>query len=130
MTILANNLKYLRKKSNLSQQTIAENIGVDQKSYSNYETGHTAPNANILIKISDFFGKISIDLLLRVILSKEHYEFNNDVASVTGTTQGEAFVAIYKEGKKTIKDEKKGREHTEINPIIKEYRTKKPKSNE
>jgi transcriptional regulator with XRE-family HTH domain len=63
MTHLADNLKYLRTKSNLSQQKIANDIGITQRKYSYYETGQNEPSLNILLKFERFF-KCGVDLLI------------------------------------------------------------------
>lgn len=61
--MLAENLKYLRKEHALSQQKIADILGIPQRRYSNYETGTSEPNIETLIKIADYY-KISLDYLV------------------------------------------------------------------
>ncbi len=67
MITLANNLRYLRKERKLSQQEIADTIGIKQRTYSDYEMGKSLPTADVLVKLADFFGK-SLDILVRVSL--------------------------------------------------------------
>jgi transcriptional regulator with XRE-family HTH domain len=68
MTDFSTNLKKLRKSKNLSQQQIADNIGITQRTYSNYEAGISQPNCETLVKIANFF-KIRLDELLGVVYS-------------------------------------------------------------
>ena len=62
MTI-ANNIKELRKKSNLSQEAFAELINVSRSAVAKWETGNGLPDISNLKSISEVFS-ISIDSLL------------------------------------------------------------------
>lgn len=57
------NLEKLRVNAGVTQQTIAEKIGIKKTTYWSYETGRTQPDFETLIKIADYFG-CSIDYLL------------------------------------------------------------------
>lgn len=57
------NLKTLRKQKGVSQQKLAEAIGVSQQSINRYENHNIEPDISTLIKIADFFD-ISIDTLV------------------------------------------------------------------
>lgn len=69
MLYISDNLKWLRNKSQLTQQEAAEGMkfGVDQ--YKKYEYGKNVPPAESLLVISRYYH-VSIDLLLTVDLSK------------------------------------------------------------
>lgn len=56
-------MRELRKRKGLSQQEVSKILGVDQKTYSNYENGKTKPNFEVLQKISKLFS-CSIDDLV------------------------------------------------------------------
>jgi transcriptional regulator with XRE-family HTH domain len=56
-------LAFLREERKLSQESLANIIGVDHSTIANYETGARFPKYPILIKIADYFG-VSIDWLL------------------------------------------------------------------
>lgn len=60
---LAENLRLLRKKHQLTQAQMAVLLEVDRSAYSCYETGKTRPDYEKLIKISRFY-QVSIDDLL------------------------------------------------------------------
>ncbi len=47
----------------MRQSDLAEAVGIDQRTISNYETGRTNPDSDALIKLADFFG-VSIDYLV------------------------------------------------------------------
>lgn len=55
-------LKMLRKKKGLTQQEIAELLGVKRNTYSDWENCKCKPNYEKLEKIADFFG-VSLDWL-------------------------------------------------------------------
>lgn len=69
MLPIADNLKYLRGKRNLSQQQAADGMKMPCDRYKKYEYGKNIPPAESLIVISQFYH-ISIDLLLTVDLRK------------------------------------------------------------
>ena len=64
MTMISENLKYLRHLKKLTQEVIADDLGVTRSRISSYEEGRAAPSINFLIIVSDYFN-ISIDELLR-----------------------------------------------------------------
>jgi transcriptional regulator with XRE-family HTH domain len=64
---IAANLKFLRKRKRLSQQNLADTIGVKRTSYGAYELGIAEPTLASLLKISRFFS-IPVDYLLSVEL--------------------------------------------------------------
>ena len=63
-------LMSLRKKSGMSQEDLAERLGVSRQAVSRWELGTTLPDAPNLLKLSDLFG-VSVDYLLRDDYDKE-----------------------------------------------------------
>lgn len=63
------NLSFLRKRKQLSQADLANEIEIKRSSLSGYELGNSEPNFETLLRFSDFF-KMSIDKLLKVDLQK------------------------------------------------------------
>lgn len=61
--MLANRLKYLRQKTNLTQADLAMKIGVARTTYAMYEQAKREPDTDVLLKIADFF-EVSLDYLL------------------------------------------------------------------
>ena len=57
------NLKGIREDRDIKQKDIAKILNVSQNTYSQYETGVISLTAEVLIKLSDFYG-VSIDYLL------------------------------------------------------------------
>ncbi|MBQ7581051.1 MAG: helix-turn-helix transcriptional regulator [Clostridia bacterium] len=85
-------IRDLREDRDLRQKDVAEAIGVDQRSLSNYETGKTIPDAETIIALADFFhvstdyllghdsGNISSALLRIETIEKELSELKNKIA--------------------------------------------------
>lgn len=69
MSILSDNLRFLRDKQNLSQQKIADTLLITRSRYVKYEDGTSEPPIEILLRMSKYFS-ISIDLLVSVDLRK------------------------------------------------------------
>lgn len=60
---LSKNVANLRKKKGVTQETLAEFIGVTKASVSKWETGQSMPDVLILPKLASFFD-VSVDELL------------------------------------------------------------------
>ncbi len=58
------NLKLLRNRKKLSQEEVANSLGLTRSSYSGYENSVAQPNIESLILFSDFY-KVSVDDLIR-----------------------------------------------------------------
>ncbi|MBQ2769233.1 MAG: helix-turn-helix transcriptional regulator [Clostridia bacterium] len=50
-------LKELRIERNITQATLAKEIGYSQRAVSKWELDKTEPTASALIKLSEFFGE-------------------------------------------------------------------------
>lgn len=59
-----NNLKIFRKKSGLTQEQIAEKIGVSRQAIAKWENGDAMPDVENIIALADIFD-VSIDSLVR-----------------------------------------------------------------
>ncbi|MFT4566036.1 MAG: transcriptional regulator with XRE-family HTH domain [Saprospiraceae bacterium] len=73
MDKLANNIKFLRKKQNLSQVALGESLMLSRSNLAKYEKGIHDPGIEVLLRISRYF-KISVDLLLTVAIGDDNYE--------------------------------------------------------
>ena len=60
---LANNLKFLRKKSGKTQDALSSAVNIGRTTIANYEAGISEPNLETLVTFSTFFG-VSLDDLL------------------------------------------------------------------
>ena len=69
-------LMALRKKGGMSQEELADQLGVSRQAISRWELGTTLPDAPNLLKLSDLFS-VSIDYLLR-----DDYERESDLPPV------------------------------------------------
>jgi len=71
--MITKNLKYLRLKKHISQQHLADTLGIPRTTLGDYERGKTEPNIEMLIKLSGYFD-VKIDDFLRKNLSHYDYE--------------------------------------------------------
>lgn len=60
---LSQNISKLRKEHHLTQEQLAEALGVTFASVSKWERGAAAPELNLIAKMADFFG-VSLDALV------------------------------------------------------------------
>ncbi|MDD2239026.1 MAG: helix-turn-helix transcriptional regulator, partial [Bacilli bacterium] len=72
---LSNNLKKLRKENNLSQEDLAEKLGVSRQSVSKWESGQAYPEMDKMVQLCNLFN-LNIDDLL-----------NQDIEEVNNTKQ-------------------------------------------
>lgn len=71
--MIAQNIKYLRRKNKFSQQELAIQLNVARTTMGDYERGHTEPNIDMLVKISKLFD-VKVDSLLKEDLSHKELE--------------------------------------------------------
>ncbi|MBR2714934.1 MAG: helix-turn-helix transcriptional regulator [Ruminococcus sp.] len=50
-----NKLRFCRKNCGLSQQQIADSLGIDRTTYTYYESGRSEPNLTTLVKLAQIF---------------------------------------------------------------------------
>lgn len=81
------NLKILRNSKGISQQQLAESIGVSQQSVNKYENHNIEPDISTLIAIADFF-ETSVDYVIgntdinKRIENVRTYDLNNDESAL------------------------------------------------
>lgn len=63
MEIVKKRLLELRKEKGVTQQTVADMLGIDRSNYSKYELGKLEVNIDMLRKLSKFYG-VSTDYIL------------------------------------------------------------------
>ena len=61
---LSEKLYELRKKDGLSQEQLAERLGVSRQAVSKWESGKAVPESDTLISISEYFD-VSLDYLMK-----------------------------------------------------------------
>lgn len=69
---MKNRIKDLREDHDLTQQQIADAIGITQRKYSYLETGTQQLTDEILVALANYYG-VSIDYLLMQTTRKERY---------------------------------------------------------
>ncbi|WP_303838080.1 helix-turn-helix domain-containing protein [Ruminococcus flavefaciens] len=81
--ILADKIIELRKKSGMSQEELAEKLGVSRQSISKWEGAQSTPDLNRILQLSEIFS-VSTDTLL-----KDTEELSAESASVQETVETE-----------------------------------------
>lgn len=71
MSNFSNNLKYLLSENSISQQQLADAIGISQQTVSRYANGITEPDIASIIKIASFFHATT-DFVLGVESEQNH----------------------------------------------------------
>lgn len=100
MTIyLAENIKRLRKERELTQETLAEFLGVTFQSVSNWERGESFPDITMLPEIAGFF-RVSVDELLGVNKAEDEKEITEKLKEYDNLTDHKLMLEIVNELKK------------------------------
>lgn len=69
MKMISKNIKHLRSLKKLSQEGLADELGVTRSRIGSYEENRSAPTIDMLIKLSDYF-RIPVDILIKNDLTK------------------------------------------------------------
>ena len=77
MTNLGEKIKFLRKQKNISQETLADHLGISFQSISKWENGISLPDVTMIPAIASFFG-VSTDELFDFNL----YEIEQQVTDI------------------------------------------------
>lgn len=67
--LLSKNIKYLRKKTRLDQQQLADKLNVSRSTLTCWENGIRTPKINKIVEIANFFD-VNMDIIYKD-LSKE-----------------------------------------------------------
>lgn len=78
------NLKKLRLERNLSQQKLAEAIGLSQQTITKYENGKTQPDFQTLMTLAEFFHT-SVDYLIGYTNNPRSNRTVSDISIITDT---------------------------------------------
>lgn len=84
---MVKNLKRLRSEKGISQQALAEIIGISQQSVNKYENHNIEPDITTLILLAKYFNT-SVDYLIgnteidHIIENLESYELNDDESTL------------------------------------------------
>ncbi|WP_164112046.1 MULTISPECIES: helix-turn-helix domain-containing protein [Sphingobacterium] len=73
MSLLADNMRFLRGRRGLSQQRVADDLIITRSRYAKYEEGASEPPIELLQRISRYF-QVSIDLLVGIDLQRSRIE--------------------------------------------------------
>src|ERR1700753_1340621 len=76
---LANNIKYLRKKSGKTQDALSAAVKIGRTTIANYEAGISEPNLDTLITFATFFG-VAVDELLSKNMEEDARSGEKDTA--------------------------------------------------
>lgn len=67
--MISSNIRFLRKKDNLSQEEFAEHFGVSRQSVAKWENGDSLPDITKCLEIADYY-EVSVDVLMRIPLAE------------------------------------------------------------
>jgi transcriptional regulator with XRE-family HTH domain len=106
-------LKDIRTQNNLTQQQIADVLGITRSAYCSYEIGRRSIDVDSLMRLSEFY-KLPVQLLIEDVLSdglddNDTYENESDIRFLSQLSRDEADIIVKyrmmnKEEKKEIKE--------------------------
>ncbi len=103
MSLISDNIKYLRKKLSMTQEQFAEEIGIKRSLVGAYEEGRADPRITNLIRMAEVFN-VSVDLMINVDITK----LTDEELKINKNTRGNEILAI------TVNEE--GDENIELVP--------------
>jgi transcriptional regulator with XRE-family HTH domain len=110
MTKYGDRIALLREKSKLTQEELANKLGISRAALSHYETSRREPDYDTTSKIASFF-RVSVDYLLgrtnhpEIVLDDEIREFVDDLELSDGKILEKFSLTV--DGKKLSPDEAK-----------------------
>ncbi|PRS02334.1 transcriptional regulator [Bacillus atrophaeus] len=110
--MLGDRLKELRDSKKLTQDKLAEILGISRGTYAHYEINKRKPDYETLIKLADFYG-VTTDYLLREesketkdkILNEEALRLLEDPDTLIAAADGKLTDSILKAAQKIIADQ-------------------------
>lgn len=72
------NLKFLIRRSGITQKALGREIGKERGAVNSYFTGKALPPVDVLLKICEFFG-LTLDEIVRTDLEAESYQFESRI---------------------------------------------------
>ena len=92
---LGSNLQYLRKlHGNMTQEKLAERMGVSRQTVSKWETGEAVPDVDKLLELSGFFS-CTLDALLKEEMAPQADYYSSVFAVCLLFFLGKDFVAYF-----------------------------------
>lgn len=88
--MLAERIKNLRKDAGLSQEQMAERLGVSRQAVTRWETGLGTPDLDNLVAVADLFG-VTVDALLRDTPAAEAQQVESEDVRFSSLTQCDVF---------------------------------------
>ena len=73
-SMLPQNIRYLRKRQELSQEELATQVGLNRGNIASYENGTAEPKICNLLKIAHLFGISIADLTQKELIREEEYD--------------------------------------------------------
>lgn len=106
--ILADKIIDLRKKAGMSQEELAEKLGVSRQSVSKWEMAQSTPDLNRILKMSEIFG-VTTDYLLKdkIDLAKPEATANISVEDIHDETEPPLTYVSMKEANDFLSKNKK-----------------------
>lgn len=101
---LGENIKRLRREKDLTQEALAEFLGVTFQSVSNWERGESYPDITMLPEIAGFF-KVSVDELLGINKAENEHEINSKIAEYDNLTDHKLMQEIITDLKAKFRNE-------------------------
>jgi transcriptional regulator with XRE-family HTH domain len=71
MTLISENIKFLRKRQGLTQEQMAERLGIKRSLLGAYEEGRAEPNLNCLLLLSKIF-EVPVEAVIQEVLSQDN----------------------------------------------------------
>lgn len=106
--MISSNIRFLRKRENISQEEFAERFGVSRQSVAKWENGDSLPDIKKCVELADYY-ELSVDVLLRIPL--EEHDIGKE------TAEGKYIFGMAKVGERgQVVIPKYAREVFDINP--------------
>lgn len=99
--MISDRLRLIRKEHKLTQQNIADVLGIDRTTYTVYELGTTTPSPATLVKLSQIYN-VTVGYLIGVEENRPELRKNLDDAKAFATLNSDPISLLKKEERELL----------------------------
>lgn len=99
--MISDRLRLIRKEHKLTQQNIADVLGIDRTTYTVYELGTTTPSPATLVKLSQIYN-VTVGYLIGVEENRPELRKNLDDAKSLATLNSDPISLLKKEERELL----------------------------
>ena len=99
--LIANRIKAARTVCKLTQQQVADILGIDRSTYTYYETGTNKPSVEVLVKLSEIYN-VELSFLAGADKAKSGWNDNESMLDIMAAVKDKHITELSKDERKLV----------------------------